>query len=235
MKDKSEAKNISTQDIIDLIKKLSSKHGISKVFSDFLELSSISISNTCDKTNYEKREKRYLEIIKIYTKQEINIFSDMLFYLIMIMQEKIESEIGPEDILGTIFEKLQLNNKVQVFTPNHICELISNICINNYNTTPENSEIINLLEPCCGSGRMILNYVKELSKKRYNYQGKLLVTAIDIDILCVYMTYIQLSLYGITAKVIHGNSLTTEEWAVWYIPMTYLSQMYDFQSILKSL
>lgn len=153
----------------------------------------------------------------------------------MIMQEKIESEIGPEDILGTIFEKLQLNNKVQVFTPNHICELISNICINNYNTTPENSEIINLLEPCCGSGRMILNYVKELSKKRYNYQGKLLVTAIDIDILCVYMTYIQLSLYGITAKVIHGNSLTTEEWAVWYIPMTYLSQMYDFQSILKSL
>lgn len=41
----------------------------------------------------------------------------------------------------------------------------------------------------------------------------------DIDIKCVYMAYIQLSLYGIPAVVVHGNSLTVEEWSKWYTPI----------------
>ena len=32
------------------------------------------------------------------------------------------------------------------------------------------------------------------------------------------MTYIQLSLYEIPAMVIHGNTLTMEEWDRWYTP-----------------
>jgi hypothetical protein len=32
------------------------------------------------------------------------------------------------------------------------------------------------------------------------------------------MAYIQLSLYGIPAMVIHGNTLTMEEWDRWYTP-----------------
>lgn len=38
----------------------------------------------------------------------------------------------------------------------------------------------------------------------------------DIDIRRVWMAYIQLSLYGIPAMVIHGNTLTMEEWDRWY-------------------
>ncbi len=32
------------------------------------------------------------------------------------------------------------------------------------------------------------------------------------------MTYIQLSLYGIPAVVIHGNTLTQEAWSEWFTP-----------------
>ncbi|MDO1509512.1 MULTISPECIES: hypothetical protein [unclassified Neisseria] len=38
---------------------------------------------------------------------------------------------------------------------------------------------------------------------------------IDIDALCVWMCFIQCELYRIPAKIVHGNSLTNEFWAVW--------------------
>jgi hypothetical protein len=40
------------------------------------------------------------------------------------------------------------------------------------------------------------------------------------------MTYIQSLLYGIPAIVIHGNSLTSEEWSRWYSP-------YAFEQLCK--
>lgn len=43
--------------------------------------------------------------------------------------------------------------------------------------------------------------------------------ATDIDLKCVYMCYLQLSLYGIPAVVIHGNTLTLEEWSRWFTPV----------------
>ena len=33
------------------------------------------------------------------------------------------------------------------------------------------------------------------------------------------MAYLQLSLYGIPAVIIHGNTLTDEEWSRWYTPV----------------
>ena len=46
----------------------------------------------------------------------------------------------------------------------------------------------------------------------------MLVTATDIDLKCVHMCYLQLSLLGIPAVVIHGNSLTLEEHSHWFTP-----------------
>lgn len=39
-----------------------------------------------------------------------------------------------------------------------------------------------------------------------------------MDITCVQMTYIQLSLYGIPAVVIRGDVLTLKEYDRWYTP-----------------
>jgi hypothetical protein len=52
-----------------------------------------------------------------------------------------------------------------------------------------------------------------------NYQQQLVVTAVDIDLKCVHMTYLQLALYGVPAVIIHGNSLSCEEWSRWYTPL----------------
>lgn len=55
---------------------------------------------------------------------------------------------------------------------------------------------------------MILSFAKALDKRHINYQQELLVEATDISDVCVYMTYIQLSLYGIPAVVYCGDTLS---------------------------
>lgn len=54
---------------------------------------------------------------------------------------------------------------------------------------------------------MLLSFAKALQKRDINYQKDLLIEGTDIADVCVYMTYIQLSLYGIPAVVYCGDSL----------------------------
>ena len=65
---------------------------------------------------------------------------------------------------------------------------------------------------------MLIAYAKTLLDAGYNYCEKMVGMAVDIDITCVYMSYVQLSMYGIPAVVIHGDSITVEEWSRWYTP-----------------
>ena len=59
-----------------------------------------------------------------------------------------------------------------------------------------------------GAGGLILGAAKVLKEQGINYQKYLLAYAVDISELCVYMTYIQLSLYGIPAIVYCGDSIS---------------------------
>lgn len=59
-----------------------------------------------------------------------------------------------------------------------------------------------------GAGGMILSMAKALKKKDVNYQQDLLVIATDLSEVCAYMSYIQLSLYGIPAIVYCGDTLS---------------------------
>jgi len=47
---------------------------------------------------------------------------------------------------------------------------------------------------------------------------KMRATVTDIDMRCVHMSYIQLSLYGIPAVAVHGDSVSLDEWSHWFTP-----------------
>src|ERR1035438_3660342 len=51
-----------------------------------------------------------------------------------------------------------------------------------------------------------------------NYQQHLHVTAVDVDLKCVHMAYLQFALLHIPAVIVHGNSLSLEEFGRWYTP-----------------
>ena len=75
-----------------------------------------------------------------------------------------------------------------------------------------------LNDPTCGSGALLLASVDCLARRGVNPSEQLVIQASDLDITCVQMTYIQLSLYGIPAVVIRGDVLTLKEYDRWYTP-----------------
>lgn len=87
---------------------------------------------------------------------------------------------------------------------------------------------ISLSDPCTGSGSLILGFVKAVKECDINYQQDLLVYASDIDEMCVYMTYIQLSLYDIPAIVYCENAISMEKNFLLETPM-YLMNYKKFE------
>ena len=83
----------------------------------------------------------------------------------------------------------------------------------------EKKGVLTLCDPCCGGGGMMIAALDVL-KNDYgiNYTQKCFIECSDIDIRCVHMTYLQLSLAGVPAIVKHQNSLTRELWSVWKTP-----------------
>ena len=74
------------------------------------------------------------------------------------------------------------------------------------------------------------NCYNALKDDGINYQNSVYVEAWDLDMVCALMAYIQFSLYGIPAIVVHGNSITQECYSEWYTPGCYNK---DFISKLK--
>ncbi len=73
-------------------------------------------------------------------------------------------------------------------------------------------------EPACGSGAMVIALAHEMKDAGINYQQHLHVTAIDVDPKCVHMAYLQFALLHIPAIIIHGNTLSLEEFGRWHTP-----------------
>ena len=194
------------------------------VFSDFVEMSAISLSNAVDLNHREEREKRYLQIVKKYNKEELLKFPELLGMLVGKMEE------GPADYLGQLFHDLELHNKYkgQFFTPYPLCKMMAKIIITSPDKIIEEKGFITASEPCCGSGAMIIALADVMREGGINYQQQLHVTAVDLDTRCVHMTYLQLSLMHIPAIIVHGNTLSLEEFAHWYTP-AHILDLWNFK------
>ena len=201
--------------IAKLINGLGYRHSPWQTFSDFVEASALSISNSVDWPQREKREDRYMQLIKRYEPKELAVFPQILAELVMALEE------APSDVLGRAFHELELQNKWvgQFFSPYPICQMMAQMTTGD--TAPgiiESKGFITAMEPACGSGAMVIAMAQTLKDAGINYQQNLHVTAVDIDLKCVHMAYTQLSLLSIPAVVVHGNSLTLEEHSHWYTP-----------------
>jgi hypothetical protein len=65
-------------------------------------------------------------------------------------------------------------------------------------------------DPCCGSGAMAIALAKVL-EQTYKVQDldiKLLIELTDIDYTCVKMAFVNMSLLGLSARVILGDTIT---------------------------
>lgn len=170
------------------------------IFRDWVEAMALSIQNSCvmirDKT-WREREKRYLEIVNTYPDKGER-FAEMMAWLVEMFEEDIT------DALGEIYMESGCGNKYtgQFFTPFHVSKMCAQLALEN-----SDDKIYHVNEPSCGGGGMILASAKVLQDRGINYQKRMRVVAQDLDWIGVYMTYVQLSICGIDAVVVQGDTL----------------------------
>lgn len=196
-------KNNKIKRITEIINDLGRKYSRSEIFADWVKMMALSIVNsTCfyKDSTYEKREKEYLAIAKKYDEETFSCFSEMFALLVIAMEKEMK------DILGEIYMNLGLGKKGsgQVFTPFHVAGLMANLMLTE-DISPKKPYTMS--EPTCGSGVMVIALAKIMKERGINYIQCLRVVAQDIDWTAVYMTFVQLSLYGIDAVVIQGDAL----------------------------
>jgi len=187
-----------------------------EVFRDFCEVVSASFANAgaFKDEAWQAREDRYEAVRRKYG-EEFGRFPALLGILINALENSQDESGAMDDVLGLTFERLDLSNHFagQYFTPLCVSELMAQMTLCDAKSILGDKPFISILEPAAGCGRTLLAAVNVLSRNGLDPSRCVRVTAVDIDPLCVAMTHITLSLAGVPAIVIHGNSLTCEEWS----------------------
>lgn len=197
-------------EIIKVLNQASYKHSILNVFHDFTALMALEMSarTECLIKDVSKRIEKIKLIQQKYNEEELICFRR---FKEIIIHEITENRF--QDFFGELFHKLELHNKYkgQFFTPYCLSYTAAKISID-INTIKEieKKDISYIGEPACGSGGMCIAVCQLLEAYNINYASKIIIEANDIDINCVYMSYIQLSLIGAAARINHKNTLSEE-------------------------
>ena len=207
-------RKVPKQKIVQLFRDFAPKHDLMNVFTDFLKLASISLNSAFPELHTKSRERMYSETARKYNQNEHEQIAQILCQLVLALEEEMT------DILGEVFHILELHNKQrgQFFTPMAIAEFMARCTFGDCKEQIKKKGVITVSEPACGSGVMIIAAAKVMLQMGINPQDHLVAECKDIDPRSVYMTYLQLSLLGIPAIVIQGNSLTEEQHSIWYTP-----------------
>jgi len=187
------------------------KYSLEKVFKDFISLFAISLSNKV--VFNKKNSNKYEEIYQSYEKEEQPYFYALSTELTRIFC----NEKDPYDVLGDIYQKVTKKNYLKLLNSNSPLQEVGKKLqgIININKQANNGKMI---EVNCGSGAMILAYASTLKMFKLNYKKDLQVTAIDTDIINVFMTYIQMYFYDIAATVILVDEKSNKELMRLYTP-----------------
>lgn len=209
----------TVDEIIKLIDRSSYSVGKSKLISDVFACGALAVSNLVDLAQYDEREGQYKQIMNGYKPDERELIAEVFGKIFALLSSVTYDNGRFDDYLGELFMRCNQGNKGagQVFTPYQIANLMAKISIKD--ETVNQKDIISVCDPCSGGGVMLLAALDVLKNDyNVNYTRHCFMQAGDIDIRCVHMTYLQLSLAGVPAIVCHQNTLKNERWSVWKTP-----------------
>lgn len=187
-----------------ILERLSHRHDTRRAFDAFTRLAACALAA-------QTREAEYLEEVKHWERPELDLFAEALGALVLEMESK-----PFEDLIGGYYMEFALSQKGQQWhgefhTPKTICDLMARMTLGDMESLPPEGPI-SVCEPACGAGAMILSLAEACPPE---VRRRLRVTAIDISRTACDMTFINTTLWGVSTRVIHGNSLSLETWAAW--------------------
>ena len=204
-------------ELISEIQTLGQSQGLNTVFTTFLEISAVCLDAQFNLEHQEQQEAKYAAMTANMTPKELSSYAKMLALLYL---EIRKYQDNPRDILGNVYHSLSLHNEWngQFFTPDYLCRMMAELTGFVSEEDLKKKGYATIQDPACGSGAMFLAQVWAMKQRDMEFQTTHLFVGRDNDIRCVWMAYIQLCLYEIPAVVIHGDSITMEEWSTWQTP-----------------
>lgn len=189
-----------------------------QTFSDFLHFSALLLSARTDPVHTNQRVESMERLKSNYRDEEWEAFHQGLVDLCSIFDHNVQIGLY-EDLFAIPFTKIGATSSAlkQDFTPAAVGKMIGVISIPDKLTLPEDG-FFSLGDRACGSGTLLLAGAQRIADSGYNPSAQLVIQAADIDARCVHMTYLQLTLYGIPAVVVQGNTMDLNEHDRWYTP-----------------
>lgn len=197
-----------------------------EVFSDFLSLAASELDMVRIRTPESMEHCR--KICARYEASDIANMQEMFCLMVCALEAKFH------DFLGAIFMELELgdNFRGQYFTPYSVQCLMARMLMPGVRDTIRREGIASVSDPACGAAGMLIAYAECLLEADINPSMHMFGSCIDIDPVAADMAFIQLSLLGIAAEVVTGNTLTMQFNRVRYTPVYYLN---DFEKRLADL
>lgn len=170
---------------------LGRKHGLAKVFDDWLQIMVCSLS-------MGRKEELYFKTIKPYDRDELDLFAKAFASVI---KQMTKNELL--DPFGDFFqEHISKGYNSQYFTPEPICDLMVSMTLDAMTEKKVN-------DPTCGSGRLLLAAARQ-NRKLY-FVGQ------DISYTCCMMTLVNMCLNSMNGEVQHIDTLNLKMYTHWAV------------------
>lgn len=165
------------------------------MFTDWLDLMLYALQG---------KDDPYLEIVDQYEDDRpegercIDLFKEAL--------ARLQEGMGETnmELLGGVYRAFGMNNEAfgQYFTPQNVCAMMAEMQLPE-EVDPEREEPFRVLDPACGSGRLLVEAAKQI-------KGDAVFTGQDKDLACVKMTALNLCFFNVDGRVVYGDSLRME-------------------------
>lgn len=176
-----------------------------QVWSDFVYMSAIAISNAVDPRH--EREDRYLAIAHGYDEEGLRTMKFLFDDMVRTMDENQD-----QDFLGDMFMRLELGSHYigQFFTPYHLARLMSEIAVADDVLAQIGQRGWASVNDCaCGAGAMLIAARNAAKKAGIDWPNQILFVGQDVSEMTGLMCYIQLSLLGCAGYVVIADTISS--------------------------
>lgn len=191
------------EDFIRAIRAISVHRNLAELWSDWIMMLAISISQACDPM--DEREELFGNLQAKYTKEEREKIAELSgIYFCVVDEDPFR------DLLGNLYMMLEIGNREtgQFFTPYHLGQLLADLtdmravreqigargysCVN---------------DPACGGGCLLISAAERMYRAGINYQESAIFVGQELGSTTACSAYIQLSMLGCPGAIICGDTL----------------------------
>ena len=184
------------------------KHSVGEVFKTFTTMAACAVSAG-------RREEEYLKAIEGYEREDLHVLCETFALLVK------EMERHPyRDLLGPLYAEVGAKGdrdfRGEFYTPWPVCDFMAAISFGNVQDFADETREhpVEVLEPAAGSGGMVLSFAQHLFHRNIPL-SRAHFTLWDVAKVACDMAYANLSLWGVPATVVWGNSLSQEVYGTW--------------------